>query len=69
MDETLEQYYDINVETQNFSSGVRSRDLMADFIHHPNEWGHKLYLTSIIDVFNINGEMRPVDLPDYVYVE
>lgn len=46
-----------------------SRDVMADFIHHPNEWGHKLYLTSIIDVFNINGEMRPVDLPDYVYVE
>lgn len=46
-----------------------SRDVMADFIHHPNEWGHKLYLTSIIDVFNINGEMRPMDLPDYVYVE
>lgn len=46
-----------------------SRDVMADFIHHPNEWGHKLYLTSIIDVFNINGDMRPVDLPDYVYVE
>mgnify|MGYP004466464055 FL=1 len=46
-----------------------SRDVMADFIHHPNEWGHKLYLASIIDVFNINGEMKPVDLPDYVYVE
>lgn len=30
LDETLEQYYDINVETQNFSSGVRSRDLLAE---------------------------------------
>lgn len=43
-----------------------SRDVMADFIHHPTEWGHKLYLTSIIDVFNINGEMRPIDLTHYV---
>ena len=23
-----------------------STDVMADFIHHPTEWGHKLYLTS-----------------------
>ena len=46
-----------------------SRDVMADFIHHPTEWGHKLYMTSIIGAFNINGKMRPVDLKDYVYVE
>ena len=46
-----------------------SRDVMADFIHHPTEWGHKLYLTSIIEAFNINGKIRPIDLEDYVYVE
>ena len=46
-----------------------SRDVMADFIHHPTEWGHKLYLTSIIDAFNLNGEMKPLDLEYYVYVE
>lgn len=46
-----------------------SRDVTADYIHHPTEWGHKLYLTSIIDVFNITGEMKPIDLPYYVYVE
>lgn len=46
-----------------------SRDVMADYIHHPTEWGHKLYLTSIIDVFNIDGGMKPVDLKYYIYVE
>ena len=45
-----------------------SRDVMADYIHHPNEWGHKIYYTSIIPAFNVNGDMRPADLPNYVYV-
>lgn len=46
-----------------------SRDVMADYIHHPTEWGHKLYFTSIINVFNIDGSMKPVDLKYYIYVE
>ncbi len=44
-----------------------SRDVTADFICHPNEWGHKLYFTSLIDVFNVDGSMRPADLKYYVY--
>ena len=43
-----------------------SRDVLADFISHPTEWGHKLYFSSIIDVFNIDGGMNPVDMMDYV---
>lgn len=46
-----------------------SRDVMADFIHHPTEWGHKLYFTSIIEAFNCYGDMRPIDLPYYVSVD
>lgn len=46
-----------------------SRDVMADFIHHPTEWGHKLYFTSIIKAFNFDGEMKPIDLSNYIYVE
>ena len=45
-----------------------SQDVMADYIHHPTEWGHKLYYTSIISAFNVTGEMKPVDLPYYEYV-
>ncbi len=46
-----------------------SRDVMADYIHHPTEWGHKLYFTSIIEAFNCYGDMRPIDLPYYVSVD
>ncbi len=45
-----------------------SRDVMADYLHFPNEWGHKLYYTSIISAFNITGKMKPTELPDYIYV-
>lgn len=57
--------YDIFARVGNRKS--LSRDVMADYIHHPNEWGHRLYFTSIISVFNITGEMRPADLKYYVY--
>ena len=46
-----------------------SRDVMADFIHHPTEWGHKLYYTSIIEAFNFNGDMKPINLPYYICVD
>ncbi len=46
-----------------------SRDVMADYIHHPTEWGHKLYYTSIIEAFNFRGDMKPVDLPYYICVD
>ena len=45
-----------------------NQDVMADYIHHPTEWGHKLYYTSIISAFNVTGEMKPADLPYYEYV-
>lgn len=45
-----------------------SRDVMSDYIHHPNEWGHKLYFTSIIEAFNIYGTMRPIDFENYIFI-
>lgn len=44
-------------------------DLTADYMHHPSDWGGKIYLTGIIPVFNVGGSIRPVDLQDYIYIE
>lgn len=44
-------------------------DVTADYMHHPSDWGGKIYLTSIIPVFNIDGNIRPIDLQDYIYIE
>ena len=45
------------------------QDVMADYIHHPNEWGHKLYITSIMDLFNINENIIPFDLENYIFID
>ena len=59
--------YDIFYQVGNIKP--LSRDVMTDFIHHPSEWGHKLYYTSIIEVFNLDGKMKPIDLPNYIYIK
>lgn len=46
-----------------------SQDVMADFIHHPTEWGHKLYFASILPAFNIEGNMKPIDFENYIFIE
>ncbi len=43
-------------------------DVTADYMHHPSDWGGKIYLTSIVPVFNVDGSIRPVDLQDYIYI-
>lgn len=44
-------------------------DLLVDYMHHPSDWGHQLYLTSLMPLFNISGNMTPVKLSKYVYVK
>lgn len=46
-----------------------SRDVMADYVHRPTEWGNKLYFSSVIDAFNIDHKMSPDEIPNYICVE
>ena len=41
-------------------------DVTADYMHHPSVWGHMIYMSEILPVFNIDGKMRPVDINGYV---
>ena len=44
-----------------------NEDVFADYIHHPSKWGHQLYVTSLLPLFNLNKDMRPIDLNSYIY--
>ncbi len=41
---------------------------MADYIHNPSEWGQKLYVTSLIELFNVKGNLRLSELENKVSV-
>lgn len=43
-------------------------DVTADYIHHPTEWGQKLYFTKLIEVFNLKQDMKPINIPNYIFV-
>lgn len=52
-------------------------DLVVDYMHHPSDWGHQLYLTSLLPVFNVDrsiklfnvdGSIKPIEFEKYVYV-
>lgn len=44
-------------------------DVLADYLHHPAEWGHQLYFSSLLPVFNIGGRIDPSDFPRFLTVE
>lgn len=44
-------------------------DVYTDFLRRPTEWGHKLYMTSLMPVFNISGKLHPADIRNYVYLD
>ena len=44
-----------------------NEDVFADYIHHPSKWGHQLYVTSLLPLFNLNKDMRPIDINSYIY--
>ena len=44
-------------------------DVLADYLHHPAEWGHQLYFSSLLPVFNIGGQIDPSDFPRFLTVE
>lgn len=35
-------------------------------MHHPTDWGHKLYVSAILPVFNIDGKMNVEELKNYI---
>lgn len=41
-------------------------DVTADYMHHPSDWGHMIYTSEILPVFNIDGQMRPIDINGFV---
>ena len=44
-------------------------DVYADFLHCPTEWGHKLYMTGLMPVFNVSGKLHSEDIRNYVYMD
>lgn len=44
-------------------------DVYADFLHCPTEWGHKLYMTGLMPVFNVSGKLNSEDIRNYVYMD
>lgn len=43
-------------------------DLVVDYMYHPSDWGHQLYLTRLLPVFNIDRSIKPIEFEKYVYV-
>lgn len=43
-------------------------DLVVDYMHHPSDWGHQLYLISLLSVFNVDGSIKPIEIEKFVYV-
>lgn len=41
-------------------------DVTADYMHHPSNWGHMIYVSVILPVFNVDGKMRPVDIKGFI---
>ena len=44
-------------------------DVLSDDINHPNEWGHRLYFSSLIGAFDTDGTMKPSDFKNYIFTE
>lgn len=42
-------------------------DVTVNYIHHSSDWGHEIYMSEILLVFNVDEQLNLINIENYVY--